>query len=40
MYNTTIRNSYKDEKSGDWKETSSFSPTNLAVLSQISGQAF
>jgi hypothetical protein len=20
MYNTTIRNSYKDEKSGEWKE--------------------
>jgi hypothetical protein len=33
MYNTTIRNSYKDEKSGKWKETSSFSPTDLAVLS-------
>jgi hypothetical protein len=40
MYNTTIRNSYKDEKSGEWKETSSFSPTDLAVLSQLSSQAF
>ena len=25
MYNTTIRNSYKDDKSGEWKETASFS---------------
>jgi hypothetical protein len=40
MYNTTIRNSYKDNDSGEWKETSSFSPTDLAVLSQLSGQAF
>ncbi len=39
MYNTTIRNSYKDQ-AGDWKETKSFSPTDLAVLSQLSGQAF
>jgi hypothetical protein len=40
MYNTTIRNSYKDDKTGEWKETSSFSPTDLAVLAQLSGQAF
>jgi hypothetical protein len=40
MYNTKIRNSYKDDKSGEWKETSSFSPTDLAVLSQLSSQAF
>lgn len=40
MYNTTIRNSYKDEKSGEWKEISSFSPTDLAVVSQLSSQAF
>jgi hypothetical protein len=40
MYNTTIRNSYKDDASGEWKETSSFSPTDLAVLAQLSGQAF
>jgi hypothetical protein len=40
MYNTTIRNSYKDDKSGEWKETKSFSPTDLAVLSQLSTQAF
>lgn len=40
MYNTTIRNSYKDEGSGEWKETSSFSPTDLAVVAQLSGQAF
>jgi hypothetical protein len=35
MYNTTIRNSYKDENSGEWKETSSFSPTDLAVVAQL-----
>jgi phage tail tube protein FII len=40
MYNTTIRNSYKDIDSGEWKETSSFSPTDLAVVSQLSSQAF
>ena len=40
MYNTTIRNSYKEEASGEWKETKSFSPTDLAVLSQLSSQAF
>ena len=40
MYNTTIRNSYKDENSGEWKETSSFSPTDLAVVAQLTGQAF
>lgn len=39
MYNTTIRNSYKDE-SGQWKETTSFSPTDLAVISQLTSQAF
>ena len=32
MYNTTISNSYKDEKSGEWKPTSSYSPTDLLVL--------
>ena len=40
MYNTTIRNSYKDDSSSEWKETSSFSPADLAVLSQLSGLAF
>ena len=40
MYNTTIRNSYKDDASGEWKETTSFSPTDLAVLSKLSDQAF
>ena len=40
LYNTTIRNSYKDEKSGEWKETASFSPTDLAVVSQLTSQAF
>jgi len=40
MYNTTISNSYKDDKTGEWKETKSFSPTDLAVLSQLSSQAF
>ena len=40
LYNTTLRNSYKDDKSGEWKETKSFSPTDLAVLAQLSSQAF
>lgn len=40
MYNTTIRNSYRDDKTGEWKETSSFSPTDLALLAQLSSQAF
>jgi len=40
VYNTTIRNSYKDEKADGWKETANFSPTDLAVLAQLSGQAF
>ena len=40
VYNTTIRNSYKDEKADEWKETANFSPTDLAVLAQLSGQAF
>jgi hypothetical protein len=39
MYNTTIRNSYKDDKS-EWKDTTSFSPADLAVLAQLSGLAF
>jgi hypothetical protein len=40
MFNTTISNSYKDETSGEWKDTKSFSPTDLAVVSQLSSQAF
>ena len=40
MYNTTISNSYKDDATGEWKDTKSFSPTDLAVLSQLSSQAF
>jgi hypothetical protein len=40
MYNTTISNSYKDDASGEWKDTKSFSPTDLAVVSQLSSQAF
>jgi len=40
MYNATIRKSYKDERSGEWKETASLSPTDLAVVSQLSSQAF
>jgi hypothetical protein len=40
LYNTTIRNSYKDDASGEWKDTTSFSPTDLAVLAQLSAQAF
>lgn len=39
MYNTTISNSYKDDK-GEWKETSSFSPTDLLVVGELSRQAF
>jgi hypothetical protein len=38
IYNATIRKSYKDEKSGDWKETTSLSPTDLAVVSQLSSR--
>jgi hypothetical protein len=40
MYNTTIRNSYKDEKSGEWKESTSFSPTDLLVVGELGRQAF
>ena len=40
MYNTTIGNSYKDDATGEWKDTKSFSPTDLAVVSQLSSQAF
>jgi hypothetical protein len=40
VYNTTIRNTYKDEKADEWRETTNFSPTDLAVLAQLSGQAF
>jgi hypothetical protein len=40
MYNTTINNSYKDDKSGEWKPTSSFSPTDLLVVAELSRQAF
>ena len=39
MYNATIKNSYKDD-SGQWKETTSFSPADLAVASQLTSQAF
>jgi hypothetical protein len=38
--NTTISNSYKDDKSGEWKQTSSFSPTDLLVVGELSPQAF
>jgi hypothetical protein len=40
MFNTTISNSYKDDATGEWKDTKSFSPTDLAVVSQLSSQAF
>jgi len=40
MFNTTISNSYKDDASAEWKETKSFSPTDRAVVSQLSSQAF
>jgi len=32
MYNTTISKSYEDDKTGEWKETTSFSPTDLLVV--------
>jgi hypothetical protein len=40
VYNTTIHNSYKDEQDDEWKETANFSPSDLAILAQLSGQAF
>jgi hypothetical protein len=40
MYNTTISNSYKDDKSGEWKTTASFSPSDLLVVAELSRQAF
>ena len=40
MYNTTITNSYKEEKSGEWKQTSSFSPTDLLVAGELAREAF
>jgi hypothetical protein len=40
MYNTTITNSYKDDKSGDWKTSASFSPTDLLVVGELARQAF
>ena len=40
MFNTTISNSYKDDKSGEWKTTSSFSPTDLMVVAELARQAF
>jgi hypothetical protein len=40
MYNTTIGNSYKDEKTGEWKPTNSYSPTDLLVLAELASQAF
>ena len=40
MYKTTISNSYKDEQSGEWKATSSFSPTDLLVVGELARQAF
>jgi hypothetical protein len=40
MYNTTVSNSYKDEKTGEWKAASSYSPTDLLVLAQFAQTAF
>lgn len=40
MYNTSISNSYKDEKSGEWKTSASFSPTDLLVVGELGRQAF
>ena len=35
-----IRNGYKDDTSGEWNDTKSFSPSDLAVISQLSTQGF
>ena len=40
MYNTTISNSYKDEKTGEWKAASSYSPTDLLALAAYASKAF
>ena len=40
MYNSTISNSYKDDKSGEWKTTTSYSPTDLLVVAELSREAF
>jgi hypothetical protein len=40
LYNATVRNSYKDEKTGEWKETTSYGPADLAVTAQLTSQAF
>jgi len=40
MYNTTISNSYRDEASGEWKNTNSFSVTALLVVVELARQAF
>jgi hypothetical protein len=39
-YNTTISNSYKDEATGEWKTTTSFSATDLVVVGELASQAF
>jgi hypothetical protein len=40
MFNTTTTKSYKDDAMSEWKGTKSLSPTDLAVLAQLSSQAF
>jgi hypothetical protein len=40
MYNTTISNSYKDDKSGEWETTTSFSSADLLVVGELARQAF
>jgi hypothetical protein len=40
VLNATVQNSYKDDKSGEWKETASISLTDLAVVSQLTSKAF
>jgi hypothetical protein len=40
MYNTTIRNSYKDDKSGEWKRDCQLQPHGPGWLGQLSAQAF
>jgi hypothetical protein len=39
-FNITITNSYKDHKTGEWMETTGHGPEELAILVQLSTQAF
>jgi hypothetical protein len=39
-YNTITPNSYRDERSGEGKNTDSFSATDLLVVGELARQAF